>query len=531
VSTDAKSNPTRDRARNEIVAVGLFCLLLVIGGWAVTASSAGPWPFASGAHGSGGSAVAQVPSSFLQWTELTVPTAPSPRAGEGMAYDPSLNSIIMFGGCTSGFYSNLSCVPTNETWLYHDGAWSQVHPTTSPPARVSPLLTYDAADGYLLLFGGASGNATRQCFNDTWEFTGSNWVQIRTTTAPVGCDIEGAYDPADGYVVLLDSNGTYSVEPQTNATWKYLSGEWTLLSVGTGPSPMAQAAIDFEGTLNTTVLYGGWYCVTPSGPCNSFNVTWLYRAGVWSSTQSPGSPSNRNGEMFAYDPVLDASVLFGGRLASTWYNDTWEYSDGAWSDLTALTTAPPPRSGAGLVYYPPDHALLLFGGYSPGYTSSGYENDVWEFAVPPVPVVNSFGETSQSVTVGAGVELVAGVTSRAGPVSYVYTGLPPGCSSLNASVLLCFPTSAGNYTVTVTVTDPYGQTASASVLLKVVAAASPSPGPTGPQGPSGSPGPSGASTPLSAYLEGLIWGAFALAILAVLLGLVAVLRKPPRAAP
>ena len=77
-------------------------------------------------------------------------------------------------------------------------------------------------------------------------------------------------------------------------------------------------------------------------------------------------------------------------------------------------------------------------------------------AASPNPVVAG-STTNFSVTVSGGTA----------PYSYVYKGLPPGCSSLSSSTLACTPTGSGNYTVTVYANDSAKHSVTSSTLLTV----------------------------------------------------------------
>jgi len=59
--------------------------------------------------------------------------------------------------------------------------WVQLSPTTSPPARSYLAMTYDAASGKVIVFGGFDGNGY---LNDTWTFDGVTWTLIATDTPP-----------------------------------------------------------------------------------------------------------------------------------------------------------------------------------------------------------------------------------------------------------------------------------------------------------------------------------------------------------
>lgn len=72
-----------------------------------------------------------------------------------------------------------------------------------------------------------------------------------------------------------------------------------------------------------------------------------------------------------------------------------------------------------------------------------------------------------NITLGASTTLTATTSGGTPPFTYVYIGLPSGCSSQNASSFSCTPTGSGSFTVNVTVTDPHGDLARASTIVKV----------------------------------------------------------------
>jgi YVTN family beta-propeller protein len=60
-----------------------------------------------------------------------------------------------------------------------------------------------------------------------------------------------------------------------------------------------------------------------------------------------------------------------------------------------------------------------------------------------------------------------------GTFTYSYTGLPPGCTSVNASQMTCTPSEIGNYNVSISVHDQVGDNATHMVKIAVVPENSP----------------------------------------------------------
>lgn len=421
-----------------------------------------------------------VPTPVAQpWSPVNSTGTPSARAGFGMVYDPAIGAVVMFGGCTSGHYWNYSCNATNETWTYAHGVWTQLAPAVSPSARVQPAMTYDPATGDVLLFGGASGDPSYLVYNDTWEFNGTAWTQLAPTLSPAasGFGAVMAYDNSTGSVVLFDSGEQYAGGPYLNNTYTFSGGQWTWAAAGLGPSPRSGESLTYDPAIGGLLLFGGNQCQNTTGLCPNLGDTWAYVNGSWSNLTVVG-PEPRNQAMLAYDPTLNAAVLFGGHDALTYYGDTWTYTAAGWSLLAPTSSAGPSLSeGAGLVYDAADQQLLLFGGYENiggSYLSNGtevYYNQLWGLPTAqtsPGLAITSFLANPSLITLGNTTVLSAFVQSTS-PVTFSYTGLPTGCSSQNASLLDCTPTAVGNYTVTLTVANTQNLSAGATIPISVAA--------------------------------------------------------------
>jgi hypothetical protein len=315
----------------------------------------------------------------LGWANITQSGAPSGRAGAALAYDPILGGDLLFGGCVSGDYGGVNCAPTNDTWLLTNGTWTQLNPTASPPSRMRPAMVWDSADGYLLLFGGYVGATGSTPVGDTWEFNGTNWLNL---TGSVGTAPSPRAGPAmifaTGWnrVVLFGGLTDLATETLVNDTWTYHNGSWTSLSTGASPAPRYDASFTWDPTINEAVLfagYGGLY----SG---SLGDTWLFNGSAWTE-QFPGvTPWNRNGQATAYDPTTNATVIFGGHASFVFYDDAWTYRAGVWALITS-NSSPSTRWGSAMTFDPRMDTVVLFGG-AVLLGSYEYFSDTWTLGLP-----------------------------------------------------------------------------------------------------------------------------------------------------
>src|SRR3989441_12814202 len=83
------------------------------------------------------------------------------------------------------------------------------------------------------------------------------------------------------------------------------------------------------------------------------------------------------------------------------------------------------------------------------------------------PSIVTFPASSSSLLPGDKVTFDVSASGGYGALSYSYANLPPGCLTTNSTSLSCYPTSSGNYRVTVTVTDRGMESANATAVLTV----------------------------------------------------------------
>ncbi len=83
------------------------------------------------------------------------------------------------------------------------------------------------------------------------------------------------------------------------------------------------------------------------------------------------------------------------------------------------------------------------------------------------PSITSFSASPSTLTVGGATTFSVSVTGGTTPYTYLYSGLPAGCSSANTLSLACTPTATGTFTVTVNVTDAAGRSTAGTTTLTV----------------------------------------------------------------
>lgn len=100
---------------------------------------------------------------------------PGPRDGQTAVYDPASNELILFGG------SNNQYVTSNDIWILKNAngmagtpVWQKLFPTGGPPqARAYGSAIYDPLSNVMTIFGGSTGLEGGGT-NDTWFLADAN---------------------------------------------------------------------------------------------------------------------------------------------------------------------------------------------------------------------------------------------------------------------------------------------------------------------------------------------------------------------
>jgi len=359
---------------------------------------------------------------------------PSPRFGAPWTnvVVGSSSYLLMFGG------ANSSGSVFGETWALSTagtGSWTNLTNSSCtnwgnpcPAPRHDAMIAWDAADEYVVLFGGCGAptqgwiQSTPGCpsgyiYGDTWIWTPStvgvagNWTQVHINGilcgGPGQPTCSTSYSPVARYASTMDYDlnlgkvvlfgGCGSSTCPLGDTWSFVAGSWVKLAVSHSPPARYGASMVFDLPDFYTVLFGG--CGTSTVGCTSANLygdTWTLGSSTWTQAGSCGGPSQPScgsgsapsDRYFALmscfltpqyvHGLRDYVALTGGTagaVSTKVFEDYWVFGHGSWSKVSVpwgFNPFPSPRFDGDLI----DENLTydqfsMFGGTSPSGTSLG----------------------------------------------------------------------------------------------------------------------------------------------------------------
>jgi hypothetical protein len=268
-STRSQHAMTYDSDRQRIV---------LFGGWTGTSSPRDTWEW-----------------DGRNWTQLNPTLSPPDRVHHTMVYDSARKRTVLFGGGSP--MGNLA-----DTWEWDGKDWTQARPTTSPPGRTSHAMAYDSARQRTVVFGGSAGLAA--VLGDTWEWDGKDWTQIKPSTSPTArYQHEMTYDATRKRTVLVGKR-TASPSSVYVETWEWDGTNWTQVQSTTAPAARNQHGVAYDVFRRRTVVFGG------SSYPSLFADTWELARATLAADVTTVSIATGGTQKF----TLDTGVKHGGRL-------------------------------------------------------------------------------------------------------------------------------------------------------------------------------------------------------------------------
>jgi PKD repeat protein len=432
-----------------------------------------------------------------EWLNETNPTdAPPARFDAAMDYDANMGAILLFGGLgTDG--------PLNDTWTFSGGVWTNVsYFGAAPPPLFQAAMAFDPdpAENGSVLFGGCIPVSIfdEACTNDTWVWQGgAGWVLLATDIAPPAMgDAAMAFDAADDYLLMFGGGFYLGGSDFTfDQTWELYSGQWWTASPPTEPIGLLGASMVYAPSMSSVLMFGGYNISV-----GYVNDSWSFSSGNWTALAPAAAPPPGFGFALSLDGTGATPLLVGGEdVAGVLLNATWAFEVAPSATVTANRS--PGEVAESLTFTAgvgggtsPFVAAFNFGDGTNGFVPGAGPNlsishvydapGVYPVSVDILDAVGAFAASpliSFHVTLGPAVAAQAApAASDVGvPISFASTVLAAGVSPLTyawdfedgvnattANATHAFG-AAGTYAVQLDATDADGAVATASVSVVV----------------------------------------------------------------
>lgn len=229
------------------------------------------------------------------WTQ-TENTGPSPRRDFAMVYDTTRRVSVLFGGTDNNFLG--------DTWQWDGTSWTKLS-ESGPGPRSRIAMAFDSTRNRVVLFAGESAESFH--LGDTWEFDGDNWTEVQDVGPPARCAHSMAFDPVANRVVLFGGVGVDN--RGRNDTWAWDGKNWVQIAEF-GPPPRLSAAMTATSG-SSLLLFGGVDGEVAGAQPTVFADTWEFDGKRWTQRQDIG-PGPLHSAAMAFDSTRSSAVLFGG---------------------------------------------------------------------------------------------------------------------------------------------------------------------------------------------------------------------------
>lgn len=454
---------------------------------------------------------------------VTNSAAPEPAAND-IAYDSADKTVYVTAGGALGAYLSDYVVALDPSTLFASRDIQLQFPLTGS--------AYDPSNGNVYVIDPTGPNGTGAPTGVNWTVNGPSSVLVINGTThrfqpysfTVGHDAEAIqYDRLDSklYVANEGADSVSAIDPvnrtvstvsltagfrpdalgiDSRRNWVYVGGLGSdNLSIINGSTGSVLPGVVPVGNSPTSILYDPSSDQIYVGNCGSDNVSVINassRAAVgWGipvgtcpdallSVPASAAVFVANEGSFNVTVINRSSGRSIGSVAVGFFPDSMVLDSGnglvyvanlGSDNLSVIDPADLKLVGPGVNVLPPDapsNVAPLGLSYDPVraevYVPTLFASAL--FVVANVPGLASLTISSPETEVGVTVQLVTSISGGTPPYSYAYGGLPRGCPSVNSSVLICQPQQAGNFSITVTITDSHNYSAQSGVELAVLPA-------------------------------------------------------------
>lgn len=324
------------------------------------------------------------------WTQAA--QGPSRRDGAYLVYEPVSQRLFLMEGRTTG----TGGATPDPFWSWDGAVWTQATATVTGFLFQLGLGGMCAeGGGSMVLFGGyrpgiGIGGGQPSVLDQTWRVQATSATTLQFTllapaTSPSprqGCGLVATPLGAVLFGGCNVNGGFPSAE-----TWLWNGTTWTLLATPASPPGRGFHAMAFDAARNVVVMFGG--AIAPS----LLDDTWEFDGVTWQQRFPAHQPSARCAAACVWSPVLGKTIISGGGNwgATSTLDDAWAWDGTDWHALAPTGAAPSQRAGASIAWDPGQQKALLFGGrggVGPQHLQDAFELDVQPW---PAPSYTPFG--------------------------------------------------------------------------------------------------------------------------------------------
>lgn len=309
---------------------------------------------------------------------------PTGRANAQLAYDEAKGSVLLFSGQD---YTGVSGL--NDTWTWNGSFWTQLHPVHSPSPRTNAAIAYNPSTHQIMMFGGLSASVHMTPLGDTWIWNGSDWIQQHPASSPSARMYASlAYDPSTGQFVLFGGRHTMGLGPPVlNETWVWTGSNWVQQHPATTPIARTNASMVYDNVTQQLILFGG-----QDGYHQILNDTWIWTGSDWVQQHPATVPilsAKVQGHTVAfyntsmtYETSMKKVLLTfygttdsGSAQTDFWAQTNWNWDGSNWTQLNTTTL----NVDIGQLFYDARHNRVYGLTSHVIRTSPMIENEIWQW--------------------------------------------------------------------------------------------------------------------------------------------------------
>ena len=204
-----------------------------------------------------------------RWRDLGLDPVPARRRQAAMATATDGEGVLLFGG-RGGIRT------FDDLWRTTADGWERLEPEVSPPPRTNAKMVLDDRRGRVVLFGGSPCDPAIQRCGDTWEWTGEEWLQRDVAGPPARAGHGMTYDAARGRTVLFGGGSEDEVcgAPGGRCVdlWEWDGARWQQRSPSRAPGSRSNPLLVWDPNHREVVLHAGYGCF-PDAVCTD---TWTW---------------------------------------------------------------------------------------------------------------------------------------------------------------------------------------------------------------------------------------------------------------